>query len=166
MSSLYYRKAKIIYSLICEVVYLTCHCMRLGAHRISRLLNKHSNKQQKQDRSYFCWYTDDLKSQLHLTVRLLIIDLITLGFPLSSLILNNKARAVFSSLQFCCCLRRIVLNTNMLVNFAIMHIATWSRKRRQFNSALMCFRTVDSDRYPTREKAYLRCMYYNHIQFQ
>jgi hypothetical protein len=45
-------------------------------------------------------------------------------------------------------------NTNMLVNFAIMHIATWSRKRHQFNSTLMCFGTADSYHYPSREKGH------------
>ena len=33
-----------------------CHCMRLGAHTISGLLNKHSNRPQKQDLSYFWRY--------------------------------------------------------------------------------------------------------------
>ena len=64
-------KNKLIYG----IVYLTCRCVRLGADRISRLLNKHSNRG---NRSRIRLLSVDimmiLKCQKHLTVRLLIVD--------------------------------------------------------------------------------------------
>jgi hypothetical protein len=54
----------------------------------------------------------------------------------------------------------IVLNINMPVNFAIMHRATWSRKGRQFNSALMFFKCGQRPLSNAGESAFVMNKYY------